>query len=77
MAGGGAAHRDSGSQNGGRLRVREKGARRKSGGFGDLYVRLVARLPSQGSEALDELARQMQGLYGDENVRAELERSNP
>ncbi len=39
---------------------------------GDLYVRLIATLPPNGDPRVAELAKEMQGLYGDENVRAKL-----
>jgi DnaJ-class molecular chaperone len=61
------------SENGRRLRLRGKGvARREPEQFGDLYVRLVAALPENGGEGLDELARQLEPLYADRDVRAKL-----
>ncbi len=57
------------AQNGQRLRLRGKGV----AGRGDLYVRLVARLPTEGDGAkLDEIASELEPLYGDADVRAEL-----
>ena len=62
-----------GSGNGRKMRLRGKGARQRDGGRrGDLYVRLIATLPSNGDPRLAELAKEMQGLYGAENVRAKL-----
>ncbi|MCP5067197.1 MAG: J domain-containing protein [bacterium] len=61
-----------GSQPGQRLRLREKGAMRRGGGRGDLYVRLEAVLPEHADA--DELAaavRELEGLYPDD-VRAHL-----
>ena len=61
------------SGNGRKMRLRGKGARQRDGGRrGDLYVRLIATLPPNGDPRLAELAKEMQGLYGDENVRAKL-----
>ncbi len=55
-----------------RLRLRNKGALRKSGGQGDLYVTLMARLPECEDVKLEELARELESLYGDDDVRANL-----
>lgn len=60
------------SATGARLRLRDKGALRKGGGRGDLYVTLAARLPEGDDGKLDELARQMEPLYGASDVRAGL-----
>jgi len=65
----------AGSNNGRKLRLRGKGALRRGGGRGDLYVTLTAVLP-EGSEAsakrLEEVAREMASLYGGRNVREHL-----
>jgi curved DNA-binding protein len=60
------------SQNGRKLRLRGKGATRAGGGRGDLLVRLAVRLPEADGERLEEVAREIEPLYGDANVRAEL-----
>jgi curved DNA-binding protein len=61
------------SQNGLRLRLRERGATRSGGGRGDLFATLVAVLPEVRGETdqkkLEELAGAMQPLYGDRDVR--------
>ncbi|MBW2245568.1 MAG: J domain-containing protein, partial [Deltaproteobacteria bacterium] len=62
----------SGSQAGRRLRLREKGARRRDGGRGDLYVRLDAVLPEHAdAEKLEAAVRELEALYPDD-VRAHL-----
>ena len=64
------------SNNGQRLRVRGKGAVRDSAGVrGDLYVRLVARLPDApdaSAEQLEQVADQLEALYADADVRKAL-----
>lgn len=63
------------SNNGRKLRLRGKGALRRDGGHGDLYVTLAAVLPEAGeaeAERLDEIARSMAALYGKRNVRQHL-----
>jgi curved DNA-binding protein len=57
------------SQNGRRLRLRGKGAARRDGERGDLYVRLTVQLPEQDGERLDELARQLEPLYREDPRR--------
>ena len=65
--------------NGRRLRLRGKGAtlRQSSGeaSRGDLYARLVAQLPESEDPKLDELARELENLYGEENPRQHLSES--
>ncbi|MCP5060150.1 MAG: J domain-containing protein [bacterium] len=62
----------SGSQAGRKLRLREKGAKRRDGGRGDLYVRLEAVLPEHAeAEKLEAAVRELEGLYADD-VRAHL-----
>jgi DnaJ-class molecular chaperone len=62
-----------GSDNGRKLRLRGKGAlTRNRKDRGDLYVHLIATLPSGGGPRLSELAKEMESLYEDENVRAKL-----
>jgi curved DNA-binding protein len=62
-----------GAQSGQSLRLRGKGAgRRGSSGFGDLYVQLQLRLPERQSEKLTSLAREMEPLYEEADVRARL-----
>ncbi len=62
-----------GSDNGRKLRLRGKGAlKRNSKERGDLYVRLIATLPPSGGPRLTELAKEMESLYEDENIRAKL-----
>jgi len=57
------------SQNGVRLKLRERGATKSDGGRGDLFATLIAVLPEPRGDdqaaKLDELARAMQALYGD------------
>ena len=62
-----------GSDNGRKLRLRGKGAlKRNSKDRGDLFVRLIATLPASDGPRLTELAKEMESLYEDENVRAKL-----
>ncbi len=61
-----------GSQNGRKLRLRGKGAARTGGRRGDLIVRLAARLPDVDGEKLEVVAREIEPLYGSENVRDDL-----
>ncbi len=63
------------SANGRRLRLRGKGASRRGGGRGDLYVTLRAELPEvSGADAsrLEELAREMEPLYHGRRLRRHL-----
>ncbi len=62
-----------GSQNGRRLRLRGKGATRADGGRGDLFVRLAVRLPEADGEQMEQVAKEVEPLYGQTNVRDELE----
>ncbi|MDH3686453.1 MAG: DnaJ domain-containing protein, partial [Myxococcales bacterium] len=57
------------SKNGQTLRLRGKGASRRGGGHGDLYVRLSVELPEGDAEGLEDLARSMEPLYAGEGVR--------
>ena len=61
------------SKNGQTLRLRGKGASRREGGHGDLYVRLSVELPEGDAEGLEDLARSMEPLYAAEGVRRKLE----
>ena len=67
-----------GAQSGQKLRLRGKGVARDSGRHGDLIVQLVARLPEGLPDAdrarLEELAEDLEGLYGETDVRRELKR---
>jgi curved DNA-binding protein len=64
------------SRPGQRLRLRGKGARRTGKpDRGDLYVELAATLPEGDDARLEELARQMEGLYG-ADPRARLRSSS-
>lgn len=60
------------SRNRQKLRLRGKGAARRGGGRGDLYVTLVAELPDTDDGRLDEIARELEPLYGGRDVRAKL-----
>lgn len=61
------------SQPGRRLRLRGKGApHRNSDGHGELYVKLLLALPDTDDPRLDELASEMDGLYGDADLRSGL-----
>ena len=60
------------SQNGARLRLRGKGVPRRSGGNGDLLVRLVVELPGTDDPRLKEIARELESLYGGRDVRQDL-----
>jgi curved DNA-binding protein len=65
----------AGSNNGRKLRLRGKGALRRGGGRGDLYVTLAAVLPEAkeaSTEQLADVAREMAPLYGGRNVREHL-----
>ena len=55
-----------------RLRLRGKGAVRREGERGDLYVTLVAELPDSDDPRLEELAREMEPLYEGKDVREGL-----
>ena len=55
-----------------RLRLRGKGAVRREGERGDLYVTLVAELPDSDDPRLEELAREMEPLYEGKDVREAL-----
>ena len=57
------------STNGRKLRLRAKGAARRDGTNGDLYVTLVAELPDSDAPRPEELARDLEPLYGDRGVR--------
>ena len=61
------------SKNGRMLRVRGKGVARRGGGSGDLRVRLVVQLPDTDDARLDEIARELEPLYGGVNPRGHLE----
>ena len=60
------------SPNGRKLRLRGKGAARRDGTMGDLYVTLVAELPASDDPRLEELARELESLYGEDDIRARL-----
>ena len=61
------------SANGRVLRLRGKGAtRRDAGERGDLYLRLVATLPTGQEAPLEEAAREMEALYAGQNPRERL-----
>ena len=60
------------SQNGARLRLRGKGVPRRSGGNGDLLVRLAVELPGTDDPRLKEIARELESLYGGRDVRQDL-----
>lgn len=60
------------SQNGTKLRLRGKGALRRSGASGDLLVRLVLELPSMDDPRLAEIARELESLYVGRDVRQNL-----
>ena len=62
------------SQPGRRLRLRGKGPPRLAGRGerGDLYVRLELALPDTDDPRFEELATEMEALYGDEDVRRGL-----
>jgi curved DNA-binding protein len=69
------------SQNGQTLRLRGKGVPgRRSEPRGDLLVRLRVQLPSAdraSAERLDELAKQMESLYGGADLRSALKSKEP
>jgi curved DNA-binding protein len=60
------------SQPGRKLRLRGKGAPQRSGGRGELYVTLVLALPDSDDPRLEELASELESLYGEVDVRAGL-----
>jgi curved DNA-binding protein len=62
------------SQSGRVLRVRGKGAGKRGSKDerGDLYVRLVAQLPDAPDPRLEEIAKQLEPLYGGKDPRARL-----
>ena len=57
---------------GGVLRRGGRGPRRGAAERGDLYVRLVAELPETDDPRLDELAQELESLYGTRDVRQRL-----
>ena len=59
----------SGTQSGATLRLRGKGAPKRKGGHGDLYVDVQIRLPEPGDEAVAEALRKVAEKLGDD-VRA-------
>jgi curved DNA-binding protein len=61
------------SANGRVLRLRGKGAtRRDAGERGDLYLKLVATLPTGQEAPLEEVAREMEALYAGQDPRERL-----
>lgn len=63
------------SNNGRKLRLRGKGARRRDGSHGDLYATLSAVLPEAddaNASRLEEVARSMAALYSGRNVRENI-----
>jgi curved DNA-binding protein len=61
------------SQSGQRMRLRGKGVPARTGeGSGDLIVRLIARLPDTDDPELERVAREVEGMYGDTDLRKEL-----
>jgi len=60
------------SKAGQRLRLRGKGAAKRGGERGDLYLRLSPELPEGGREELDDIAKRMEPLYAGRDVRARL-----
>jgi DnaJ-class molecular chaperone len=60
------------SRSGAKLRLRGKGVPRRSGGSGDLLVRLVVELPSTDDPRLAEIARELEPLYAGRDVRQDL-----
>jgi curved DNA-binding protein len=61
------------SANGRVLRLRGKGATRRDGTErGDLYIKLVATLPSGQEAPLEEVAREMEALYAGQDPRERL-----
>ena len=63
-----------GSANGRKLRLRGRGAHRVGKRErGDLYVKLALTLPKTASERLGQLAKEMEPLYENEQVRKHLE----
>ncbi len=60
------------SANGQKLRLAGKGVAIRGAEPGDLFVTLAAVLPESSEPEFEELARQMQDLYGDRDVRGPL-----
>ena len=58
------------SKAGQRLRLRGKGAVRRAGPRGDLYLRLSPELPDARGGELDDLAKRMEPLYAGRDLRA-------
>jgi DnaJ-class molecular chaperone len=56
--------------------VRGKGVARRTGGSGDLLVRLAVQLPDSGEGRLDEIARELEPLYQGASPRKHLEGSS-
>jgi curved DNA-binding protein len=66
-----------GSANGRRMRLRGKGVPRLGGSErGDLYVRLMAKLPETDDAQLEELAERIEPLYANHDVRAKLKQGS-
>lgn len=55
-----------------KLRVKEKGAPKKGGGFGDLYLVLYPVAPVGSDPALQELALSLERFYDPQGVRKDL-----
>jgi curved DNA-binding protein len=53
----------AGSQSGQRMRIRGRGMTRKGGERGELYVRLLVRVPRTDDERAAELARALDAYY--------------
>jgi DnaJ-class molecular chaperone len=61
------------SRSGQTLRLRGKGASRRTGGRGDLYARLSVELPEGDDPRVEELARDFEPLYEGRSVRKRFE----
>ena len=59
----------AGAQLGQKLRLKQRGLPKKSGGKGDLYLVLRPQLPSAKSDRMTQIANELDSLYPPEGVR--------
>ena len=62
----------AGAQLGQKLRLKQRGLMKKTGGQGDLYLVLRPQLPPGNSERLTQLANEIDTLYPPQGVRGDF-----
>jgi curved DNA-binding protein len=62
-----------GVKGGTKLRLRGRGVPRRDGSVGDLYAHVQVRLPAGQNADLDRLFDELDGMYGEESIRKDLE----